>query len=170
MNDSLLVGVVQRLGRRRNQFRRFRHGRPVRLDSLRQGAAFDELGDDEAGEVLGAAHVVDGHDVGMVEIGDGAGFGQVGFGVFGSGDEVGVRHLDGDEPLQLLVLRQIDEAETALSQHSFDAVATDPLRRLGGDLVQIYRRLRKRLVGFVHGLFPSCRVVRRQRRIIAAVR
>ena len=77
------------------------------------------------------------HDVGVVKVGDSAGFDQVGFGVFGSGDEGGVRHLDGDESLQLLVLRQIDEAETSPSQDSFDAVAADSLRRLGGNLVQI---------------------------------
>ena len=30
--------------------------------------------------MLGAADIVDGGDVGMIEVGDGAGFGQVGFG------------------------------------------------------------------------------------------
>ena len=34
MDQPLLVGVVQRLGHRRHQFRRFCHGRPVRLDPL----------------------------------------------------------------------------------------------------------------------------------------
>ena len=63
-------------------------------------------------------------------------------------------HLDGDESLQLLVVSQIDEAETAFSQNSFDAVAPDPLWRLGGNLVQIYRRLREGLIKFVHGPFP----------------
>ena len=89
MDQSLAVGVVQRLGHRRHQFRRFRHGGPVRLDALGQGAAVDVLRDDEAGAVLGAAHVVDGNDVRVIEAGDGAGFGQVGFGVSGPGDEAG---------------------------------------------------------------------------------
>ena len=61
----------------------------------------------------------------MVEIGDGAGFGQVGFGVGGLSDELGVRNLDGDEPLQLVVMGEVDEAEAALAQHSLDPVATD---------------------------------------------
>lgn len=81
MENSLLVGIVQRLGHRRHQLGRICHGRPVGLDPLRQGAAFDELGDDEAGVVLGAANVMHRHDVGVVEVGDGAGFGQVGFGI-----------------------------------------------------------------------------------------
>ena len=41
------------------------------------------------GQSLGAADIVDRHDVRVIEAGDGAGFGQVGFGVFGPGDAVG---------------------------------------------------------------------------------
>ena len=36
------------------------------------------------GKSLGAADIDDGHDVRVIEVGDGAGFGQVGFGVFGA--------------------------------------------------------------------------------------
>ena len=64
----------------------------------------------------------------MIEVGDGAGFGQIGFGVFGPSDQLGVRHLDGDEPLQLVVVGQVDEAEAALAQDSFHPVATDAFR------------------------------------------
>ena len=42
-----------------------------------------------------------------------------------------MRHLDRHEPLQLVVVGQIDEAEAALAQHLLDAVATDPLGMLG---------------------------------------
>ena len=38
-----------------------------------------------------------------------------------------MRHLDGDEPLQLLVVGQVDEAEAALAQDFLDPVATDSL-------------------------------------------
>ena len=41
-----------------------------------------------------------------------------------------MRHLDGDGPVQLLVLGEIDEAEAPLAQHFLDAVATDPLGML----------------------------------------
>ena len=67
----------------------------------------------------------------MIEIGDGAGFGQIGLGIFGLRDQLGVRHLDGDGPVQLLVVGQIDEAEAAFAQHLLDAVATDPLGMFG---------------------------------------
>ena len=61
----------------------------------RQVAALDVLRDDVAEAVVGAAHVMDRHDVRVVEVGEDAGFGQVGFGVLGAGDALRVRHLDG---------------------------------------------------------------------------
>jgi hypothetical protein len=63
----------------------------------------------------------------MVEVGDGAGFGQVGFGICGPGNQLAVGHLDSDGPLQLLIMSQVDLPEAALAQHPFDPVATDPL-------------------------------------------
>ena len=61
----------------------------------------------------------------VIEVGDGAGFGQVGFGVFGAIHQLAMRHLDGDEPLQLVVVGEVDEAEAALAQDLLDPVATD---------------------------------------------
>src|SRR5262249_6448694 len=101
VDQPLAMSVVQGLGHGSHEFGCFAYRGPVLLDLLGQGAAFDQLGYDEAGAVLGAAHVVDGHDVRVVEAGDGAGFGQVGFGVLGPGYQPAVRHLDGDGPLQL---------------------------------------------------------------------
>ena len=75
----------------------------------------------------------------MVEVGDGAGFGQVGFGVFGASHQLAVRHLDGHGPLQLVVVGQVDEAEAALAQDSLDPVATDVLGR--GCWASMYRLL-----------------------------
>ena len=125
MHQPLLVGVVQRLGHRRHQFDRFVERQPGLLEPRGEVGAVDVLRDDEAGALLGAADIVDGNDVRMVEVGDGAGFGQIGFGVFGPGDQLAVRHLDGDEPLQLVVVGQVDEAEAALAQDPLDPVATD---------------------------------------------
>ena len=83
MHQPLLVGVVQRLGHRRHQFDRFVERQPGLLEPRGEVGAFDVLRDDETGELLGAADIVDRHDVGVIEVGDGAGFGQVGFGIFG---------------------------------------------------------------------------------------
>ena len=63
----------------------------------------------------------------MIEAGDGAGLSQIRFGIFGPADEVGVRHLDGDGPLQLIVVSQVDETEAALAEDSLHPIATDLL-------------------------------------------
>ena len=70
----------------------------------------------------------------MVEIGDGAGFGQIGFGGFGAVHQLAMRHLDGDKPLQLVVVGEVNEAEPALAQNFLDPVATD-VRRHGGSAI-----------------------------------
>ena len=49
----------------------------------------------------------------------------------GLGHELGVRHLDSDGSLQLVVLGQVDEAEAALAQQLLDPVAADALRDWG---------------------------------------
>ena len=36
-----------------------------------------------------------------------------------------MRHLDGDEPLQLVIVGEVDEAEAAFAQDPFDPIATD---------------------------------------------
>ena len=87
----------------------------------------------------------------VVEAGDGAGFGQIGFGVFGPGDEPAVRHLDGDKALQLLVVGEVNQPEAALAQDSLDPVATDALGRIGGNLIGDFRLVRAGAVGVVHG-------------------
>ena len=128
MHQPLLVGVVQRLGHRRHQFDRFVDRKPGLLEPRGEVGAVDVFRDDETGELLGAADIEDGNDVRVIEVGDGAGFGQVGFGIFESIHQFAMRHLDGHRALQLVVVGQIDEAEAALAQHSFDPVATDAIR------------------------------------------
>jgi hypothetical protein len=154
VDQPLAMSGVQRPGHHRHQFHGFRHGRPVVLDPLRQRAAFDVLRHDEKGAILGAAHVMHGNDMRVVEAGDGAGFGQVGFGVFGPGNKSGVRHLDGDRPLQLLVVGQVDDTEAASAQDSLHPVAADALRPRSGTLVNGGRLVWTRLVEVVHGQGP----------------
>ena len=94
----------------------------------------------------------------VIEVGDGAGFGQVGFGIFGSIHQLAMRHLDGHEPLQLVVVGQVDEAEAALAQHLLDPVATDVLRLGGGNgqgggLVIVARLVVAGSFGIKHGLY-----------------
>ncbi len=98
--------------------------------SLTERRALDELRNDEARTLLGTAHVVDRDDARVIEAGDGPGFGQVGVGVFSAGNQAGVRDLDRDLTLQLLVVGQIDDAESTYAQDSLDLVAADLPRLL----------------------------------------
>ncbi len=72
------------------------------------------------------------HNAGMIEIGDRASLGQIRLGIFGFRDQSGVRHLDGDQPIQLFIVGQIHQPKAAFTEHSFDPVATDTPRMLSG--------------------------------------
>jgi hypothetical protein len=102
----------------------------------------------------------------VVEIGDGAGFGQIGFGVFGVGHSMVVRHLYGHGAIQLVIVSQINNAKTTLSKDSFHPVATDVLGRGGwldaGRRRQIhgYWLMRACAVEVVHGQTPPIQVLR----------
>ena len=128
MDQPLLVSVVQRLGHRRHQFDRFVDRKPGLLEPRGEVSAVDVFRDDKTGELLGAADIEDGDDVGMIEVRDRAGFRQVSFGIFESIHQFAMWHLDGHRAAQLVVLGQIHQAEPALAQHSFDPVATDAFR------------------------------------------
>ena len=65
----------------------------------------------------------------MIELGDGARFGQIRFGFFRTGDETAMGDLDRDGPLQLVVVGQVNQTKTALAQDSFHPVAADVLGR-----------------------------------------
>jgi hypothetical protein len=82
---------------------------------LRQRAALNVLGDNETGELVGAADIMYGDNVRVVEVSDGAGFDKVGLDVFGFGCSMTVRHLDRYRAVELIVVGKIDNAETALT-------------------------------------------------------
>ncbi len=82
MHQPLLVGEMQCLSHRRHQFNGFADRQPGLLEPCGEVGAIDVLRDDEKGAVLGAAHVMNGNDVRVIEVGDGAGFSQIGFGIF----------------------------------------------------------------------------------------
>ncbi len=64
----------------------------------------------------------------MIEVGDGAGFVQVGLGIRFQGHQMGVWHLDRNGPFQLLVACQVDQAEAAFAQYPLHLIAADLLR------------------------------------------
>jgi len=109
------VGVVQGVGDRGNQFRRIPEGRSSLSHPDRQIAALDELRHDEAESVFRATHVMDRHDVRMVELGEDSGFNKKRLGILGMDDSFRVRNLDGDRTVEVVVVSQIDPSEPALT-------------------------------------------------------
>jgi len=96
MHQPLLVGVMKSLRYRRGQFDGFLKGQAGLRDPPAEVNTVDELRDDVARELLGASHVMYRDDVRVVDAGNRASLAQIGFGVGGLGNEMGVRHLDGD--------------------------------------------------------------------------
>ena len=97
----------------------------------------------------------------MIEIGDRASFGEIGLGIFRLRDQLGVRDLDGNGPVQLLILGQIDKAEAAFAEDLLDAVATDVLwlrsgNGGGGALVFAARMIISGLLRVVHSAVRYC--------------
>ena len=131
MDKPSLMGIVQGFGNGHYQFHGLGKPQTGLFDLGSQTGSVDELANDIDRKLLRGANVVHRDDVRVVEIGDRAGFGQVRLGVLRAKNERGMRHLDGDGPVQLLVVGQIDQSETALAQEPFHPVAADPFRLLG---------------------------------------
>ena len=79
MHYSMMVGVMQGLGNRRNEFRRFTVRQRVAADPDRQVGPFNELRDNVAQTILGWPCIMHGDDVGMVQAGQDSGFGDIEF-------------------------------------------------------------------------------------------
>ena len=78
------MSMVQRTGDHRHQLDRLPERRPALPQPLGQVASLDVLRDHVAEAVVGPAHVVDRDDVRVVELGQGAGLGQVSLDVTGA--------------------------------------------------------------------------------------
>ena len=121
------MSVVQGFGDCCHQFRRLVKTGASFPDFRRQVATPDVLGHDEAKTVVGASHVVDRHNMRMIETRKDAGFVQVCLDIFGARNPLRVRHLDRNRTLEVIVVCQVDPSETALTQGSDDWVTPDLL-------------------------------------------
>ena len=136
------VGVMQCVGNGGNQLRRIPEGRANLIHPDRQIAAFDELRHDETEPVFRATHVMDRHDVGMVQLGEDAGFNEKCLGILGASDSFGIRHLDGDRAVKVVVVSEIDPSEPALTEPTDDPI---PPNFGGIDVGEVARTLNGRL-------------------------
>ena len=109
-----LDAVLQHLGRLQ----------PAARDDTVQGAARDELHDDEI-HAFFVADVVDGDDIGVIQGGRGLGFLHEAQLALAVGDPVGRQNLDRDGPLQLRVASLIDDSHAALAQRIDNLVVSN---------------------------------------------
>ena len=123
------VGVVQCVGNGGNQFRRIPNGRSNLSNPDRQIAPFDELRDHEAETIVGASHVVDRNDVGMIKARNDAGFIQVCLDIFRARDSLGSWDFDRNRAIKIVIESQENLTEPALPKPSEDRVTSD-LRRM----------------------------------------
>ena len=131
MHDPSTMSILEDVGDNRGKLCRFAMRQPGPLESPGQIGAVDVLGHNEEREFARAAHVVNGNDVGMLETGHRARFGQVQLGLSNERNAVRMRDLHGNRPIELLVASEINDAETPLAQDPFDPISTDPLRQSG---------------------------------------
>ena len=96
--------------------------RAVGADDLREAAALDVLHDDEVGAAL-LAPVVDGHDVGVVQVGRGLGLAAEALDERRVLGVLGEQHLDRHRPVEQQVAGQVDVGHAAAGQLAMQLVA-----------------------------------------------
>ena len=87
---------------------------PCFLDSACKVVSLDELGHDEAQPVAGTSHVMHRNDVGMVEVRNDSGLGQVSFDIFRARDSLGAWDFDRNRSVEVFVVGEKHLAEAAL--------------------------------------------------------
>jgi len=112
VQDLVPVGLLEGLPHGQPQANGVVHASALRIQPLAQGLALDVL-QRHVGEAVVLAHRVDGHDVGVVEAGGGAGLEEETVeGLLGA-DGGGMQHLERHLAAQLRVPRQVDLAHAA---------------------------------------------------------
>ena len=115
--------MMQGQGNGGYQVRRLLEGRSSLSNLDRQIASFDEFRHNVAESKVGAAHVMDRHDVGMVQPGEDLGFDQKRLGILRVSDSLRIWHLDGDRAVEVIVVSQINSPESALTEPTDDPIA-----------------------------------------------
>ena len=120
VDKSLLVSVVQCFGHRGYQFGGFPVFQPILFDLGREVGSLDVFRHDVTGAVLRAADIVNWNDAGVIEVGNRASFGQIRLGILGFRDQLGVGYLDGDQPSERPLARQIHAGRRPLPEGTED--------------------------------------------------
>ena len=124
MDDALRVSGAQPLRKLQTQAHHFLRAQRARRQLLVQRVACDVLRDQEVGFV-GGIEIVDGSDVGMVELGQGESFLAKSLAGSFVGQGAGGQDLYGNLAFQLLVMRKKYDSHPSRADLFLDAVATE---------------------------------------------
>lgn len=124
MNDARAVRRRQRSRDLDGMFERMRDRQFLGSDDLLERAPLDVFHYQAILTVLGH-NVVDGHDVGMIQGGSGAGFAKQALAAVLVRGGVAWQHLNGDGPLEASVVALVDLTHSAGAQQRKDFMRTD---------------------------------------------
>ena len=125
VDETLLVGIVYRLGDLPGQLGGPDEWQPFRAQNLGQRLSLDVLHHHVGHAVIVKADVVDGHDRRVFEPGDGAGLDEETLHFLRRGQGAATKNFNGHQPAQFGVFRQIDNAESAPTENPRDRIASD---------------------------------------------
>ena len=134
------VGIMQCIADDGDQLGGLGISEPSTTKPGRQIATFHILGHNIISLILGTSHIIDRHDVGMGEAGDDAGFVEVRLDVHESGRMEMARYFDGDVPVELSVVGQVDSPEPPFAEDPDHPVSTDTGRRASGPVPAVTPR------------------------------
>ena len=122
MDDSVLVGKVHGTGDGFEKPGRDRCRLRLAVEQFGQAPPLDKLQRQERAAFV-FADFVNLNDIGMLEAGDGLGFGAESGTLLGAGVDAGPEHLQGDRSLQAQVPGLVDDADSAAAALLQDFVA-----------------------------------------------
>ncbi len=117
MDKPLLVSVMEDFGKFRDQTGRFPPIGTLVVDSFRQTAAFNEVGDNEAPLAI-PPYVMHGNDARVPKLGDLTSFSEKLVCLIGRGKAIRSWHFDRDRPLQFGI-KALPHLSEATSPHQF---------------------------------------------------
>ena len=121
MDDAAPVRVRERVGDLPRDARRVADRQaPLLLQQLAQRRPVDAPHDDVEHFVLETAHLVDGHDVGVLQVGDGARLAHEALGERGGGCETEVEDFDRHVAVERGVVNAKNGGEAAFAQEGTD--------------------------------------------------